>query len=158
LNLAQLKGLREAAETLGFAGSFAVIEGNRVHVFDIPRDRAELWRVLYFPKAKVVPMTDLFPEEPETVEGMTPAEFAALSPSEKETARGIDGLVSLSDPDVSEAEKDRSDDVCPCGDPDCSRPFGHPEDLSEADARSIKDDELYHEAKDEGRLRPRSPR
>ena len=31
------------------------------------------------------------------------------------------------EPDI-EAERDHSDDICPCGDPDCSRPFGHPEE------------------------------
>jgi hypothetical protein len=28
-----------------------------------------------------------------------------------------------------EPDADNSDDPCPCGDPECNRPFGHPEEL-----------------------------
>lgn len=30
------------------------------------------------------------------------------------------------EPDLNEPE-DHSDDICPCGDPDCSQPFDHAE-------------------------------
>ena len=30
---------------------------------------------------------------------------------------------------AAESEEDHSDDACPCGDPDCNRPFGHIEEV-----------------------------
>jgi hypothetical protein len=69
----------------------------------------------------------------------------------RETFFPMADVVSMAELFLPEPDKDESDMVCPeCGDPDCSRPFGHP---TEDDERSIAEDIAYHEAKDEGRIR-----
>lgn len=165
MNRAELRGLRAAAEALNpnVGERFAIVEGDRVRAFDLSEEKADNWRETFFPGADIVRMAELFAEK-ETVEGMTPEEFAALSPAEQETARGIEAVSALPDhecipemcPDCNPLpvpDEDESDMVCPeCGDPDCSRPFGH---LTEADERSVAEDIAYHEAKDEGRIRRR---
>ena len=89
------------------------------------------------------PAVELTPEEAadlmDVPEGMTPEEFAALTPAEQETARGIDGLTRLPDPALEALEFDEfelpnkaepGEDPTPCeecgGLPSECRPCGCP--------------------------------
>ena len=58
------------------------------------------------------------------IEGLSNEEFDALTPSEKETAEGIDELCGMPDPFDDE-------DLCSCGDPDCTAMFDDPANIAD---------------------------
>ena len=77
---------------------------------------------------------DQYPDE---LDGNTPTAWVAVEeepegddpsyPHDEEDGITSDHL-ELGEFESRNAEADHTDDPCPCGDPDCSRPFGHPEE------------------------------
>lgn len=55
--------------------------------------------------------------------------YSALINLRKQGAKGGKLDEEIMAIEAEQEQEDHSDDICPCGDPDCNRPFGHPEDI-----------------------------